>query len=76
MISGKGNPNDLHFLNRVSALYSNEAGVPTVVWLFINDTEEHIRGLLKYCIEAQVYGIVCFGMSMTLREGNREYFYN
>ena len=58
-----------------------DAGIPTVVWLspvlpFINDTEENIRGILEYCIEAEVYGIICFGMGMTLREGNREYFYS
>lgn len=57
-----------------------DAGIPTVVWLcpilpFINDTEENLRGILDYCIEAKVYGILCFGMGMTLREGNREYFY-
>ncbi len=58
----------------------NEAGLPTVVWMspilpFINDTEENIRGILDYCIRARVRGIVCFGMGLTLREGNREYFY-
>lgn len=42
---------------------------------FINDTEENIRGILNYCIEAKVHGIICFGMGLTLREGNREYFY-
>ena len=57
-----------------------EAGIPTVVWLspilpFINDTEENIRGIIKYCSEAKVYGVICFGMGLTLREGNREYFY-
>ena len=56
------------------------AGIPTVVWLspilpFLNDTEDNIRGILTMCIEAHVYGIICFGMGMTLREGNREYFY-
>ena len=56
------------------------AGIPTVVWLcpilpFINDTEDNIRGLLDYCIRAQVQGILCFGMGLTLRSGNREYFY-
>lgn len=55
-------------------------GIPTVVWLspilpFINDTEENMRGILDYCIEAKVHGIICFGMGLTLREGNREYFY-
>ncbi len=57
-----------------------DAGIPTVVWLcpilpFINDTQENLSGILDYCIEAKVYGILCFGMGMTLREGNREYFY-
>ena len=58
----------------------HEAGIPTVVWLspilpFINDTEENIRGVLEYCSGAGVKGIICFGMGLTLREGNREYFY-
>ncbi len=57
-----------------------DAGIPTVVWLtpilpFINDTKENISGILDLCIEAKVYGIICFGMGLTLREGNREYFY-
>lgn len=58
----------------------NENGIPTVVWLspilpYINDTEENIRGILKYCIEAKVKGIVVFGIGVTLRSGSREYFY-
>lgn len=57
-----------------------EAGIPTVVWLcpilpFINDTEENIRGILDCCAEAGVRGIICFGMGLTLRQGNRAYFY-
>lgn len=57
-----------------------DAGIPTVVWLspilpFINDTMDNLAGLLSYCIEAKVQGIICFGMGLTLREGNREYFY-
>lgn len=57
-----------------------DTGIPTVVWItpilpFINDTEENISGILDMCIEAKVYGIICFGMGLTLREGNREYFY-
>ena len=56
------------------------AGIPAVVWLcpvlpFINDTEENLRGILDMCIKAGVKGILCFGMGLTLREGNREYFY-
>lgn len=55
-------------------------GIPTIVWLdpilpFINDTKENIEGILGYCIKANVKGIICFGMGLTLREGNREYFY-
>lgn len=61
-------------------LQFKEAGIPTIVWLspilpFINDTEENIRGILDYCIRANVKGIICFGMGVTLREGDREYFY-
>ena len=57
-----------------------DAGIPTVVWLdpilpFINDTIENVSGLLDMCVEAKVKGIICFGMGLTLREGNREYFY-
>ena len=57
-----------------------ENNIPTVVWLspilpFINDTKENIEGILDYCVRANVRGILCFGMGMTLREGNREYFY-
>ena len=56
-------------------------GIPTVVWLspilpFINDTRENIEGILDYCIRAGVHGIICFGMGVTLREGDREYFYD
>ena len=58
-----------------------DAGIPTVVWLspilpFINDTEDNITDILDMCIEAKVYGVICFGMGLTLREGNREYFYS
>lgn len=58
----------------------NENGIPTVVWLtpilpFINDTKENIDGIIDYCVKANVYGIICFGMGVTLRDGDREYFY-
>lgn len=57
-----------------------DSGIPTVVWLcpilpFINDTKENIAGIMDYCTDAKVYGVICFGMGLTLREGNREYFY-
>ena len=58
----------------------NQNNIPTVVWFtpilpFINDTEENLTGILDYCVKANVYGIICFGMGVTLRDGNREYFY-
>ena len=57
-----------------------DAGIPTVVWLcpilpYINDTKENIEGILQSCMEADVKGVICFNMGVTLREGNREYFY-
>lgn len=66
---------------RVAALHQfRNAGIPTVVWLcpilpYINDTKENIEGILQSCIEAGVKGVICFNMGLTLREGNREYFY-
>ena len=58
-----------------------DANIQTIVWLtpilpFINDTEENLIGILNYCKQARVKGIICFGMGLTLREGNREYFYS
>lgn len=57
-----------------------EAGIPTVVWLspilpFLNDTEENLQRILGDCFAAGVKGIINFGMGVTLRAGNREYFY-
>ena len=55
-------------------------GIPTVAWLtpilpFINDTPENIRAILEACERVRVKGIICFDMGVTLREGDREYFY-
>ncbi|MBQ4650992.1 MAG: radical SAM protein [Firmicutes bacterium] len=56
-------------------------GIPAVVWLapilpFINDTEKNLQPILEGCRDAGVKGIICFGMGLTLRDGNREYFYS
>ena len=56
------------------------AGIPAVVWLtpvlpFLSDTEENLRAVLELCFDAGVRGIVWFGAGMTLREGDREYYY-
>jgi DNA repair photolyase len=75
-------PNVATTKRRVEVLnIMRENNIPTIVWLdpilpFINDTEENLRGLLEYCIQAQVYGIIFFGLGVTLREGDREYFYS
>lgn len=55
--------------------------IPAVVWLspflpFINDTEHNVRRLMEICVQEKVCGIICFGIGLTLREGNREYFYS
>lgn len=66
---------------RVEALKAfQRAGVPTVVWLcpilpFLNDTPQNIHAIVDACADAGVKGIINFGMGVTLREGNREYFY-
>ena len=74
-------PNVSTTAERFAALMKlKEAGIPTVVWLcpilpFLNDTAENINRLLDCCEQAGVRGIVQFGMGVTLRQGNREYFY-
>ena len=74
-------PNVSTTKERFEALLTlRDAGISTVVWLtpllpYINDTEENLLGILNYCKEAKVYGILCFGIGVTLRDGNREYFY-
>ena len=74
-------PNVSTTKKRFEALLTlRDAGISTVVWLtpllpYINDTEENLLGILNYCKEAKVYGILCFGIGVTLRDGNREYFY-
>ena len=74
-------PNVCSSRRRIQALKEfQRAGVPTVVWLcpvipFLNDTEENIRCLVEACADTGVKGIIQFGMGLTLREGNREYFY-
>ena len=59
----------------------SEAGINTYVWLtpilpFINDSLDNLRGILNLCKEAKVKGIILFNFGVTLRDGNREYFYS
>lgn len=41
----------------------------------MNDVLTNTNGILDYCVEPGLKGIICFDMEVTLREGNREYFY-
>ena len=74
-------PNVCNTQRRVEVLEALRArNIPTIVWLspllpFLNDTEDNLRAILDACIRAEVKGVVCFGMGMTLREGDREYYY-
>lgn len=74
-------PNVSTTKERFDALMTfKQAGIPTLVWFspilpFINDTAKNLNGILDYCIEAGVKGIICFDMGLTLRDGDREYFY-
>ncbi len=74
-------PNVCNTKRRIEVLeIMQERGIPTVVWLtpilpFINDTEENITSLINECVRTGVKGIIDFGMGLTLREGDREYYY-
>lgn len=74
-------PNVSTTVERYQALKEMQRnGIPTVVWFspvlpFINDTEENLRGILEYCFDVGVKGIMCFGIGTTIRDGDREYFY-
>ena len=74
-------PNVCNTQRRVEVLDEmRKRGIPTIVWLtpilpFINDTEENIKAILEACAQVKVKGIICFDMGLTLREGDREYYY-
>lgn len=63
----------------VLKIMQNE-GIPTVVWItpllpHINGTVENVRSLMAACIECGVHGIILFGAGLTLRDGDRQYYY-
>ena len=74
-------PNVCNTKRRIRVLeIMRERGIPTVVWMtpilpFINDTEENITAILNECSRVGVKGVLAFGMGLTLREGDREYYY-
>lgn len=75
-------PNVCTTKRRVEVLKTlRDEGIETVVWLcpilpYINDTEDNINAILDFCIDAGVKAILCHEMGLTLRSGNREYFYS
>lgn len=74
-------PNVCNTKRRIEVLEKmQERGIPTVVWLtpilpFINDTPENIEAILNECVRVGVKGVIDFGMGLTLRDGDREYYY-
>lgn len=74
-------PNVCPTSRRVEVLKKlNENNIPAVVWLspilpYINDTEENINSILDCCINENVKGVLNLDMGLSLRKGNREYFY-
>ena len=74
-------PNVCNTKRRIEVLEEmKKRGIPTIVWLtpilpFINDTKENITAILNECVRVGVKGVIDFGMGLTLRDGDREYYY-
>ena len=74
-------PNVCNTKRRIEVLEKmQKRGIPTIVWItpilpFINDTRENVEAILRECARVGVKGIIDFGMGLTLREGDREYYY-
>ena len=74
-------PNVCNTTRRIEVLEKmREKGIPAVVWLtpilpFINDTADNITSILNECVRVGVKGVIDFGMGLTLRDGDREYYY-
>ncbi len=59
----------------------NKRNIDTVVCIspilpYINDSVENIRHILNYCKKAGVKAIITFGLVLSLKETNRDDFYN
>ncbi|MBQ6660041.1 MAG: radical SAM protein [Lachnospiraceae bacterium] len=74
-------PNVCNTKRRIEVLAEMQKhGIPTIVWLtpilpYINDTAENVGAILDECVRVGVKGILSFGMGLTLRDGDREYYY-
>lgn len=61
-------------------LEMKKRGIPTIIWFtpqlpFLNDTVENVRAIVEMGARAGVRGMISFGMGLTLRSGDREYYY-
>jgi DNA repair photolyase len=80
-LSRKIEPNVVNSRRRYEVLKEfQKRGIPVVVWMtpilpYLTDTKENIETILDWCIDAGVKGIICFNIGMTLRDGDREYYY-
>ena len=74
-------PNVCNTKRRIEVLEEmHKRRIPTLVWItpilpFINDSKENLMPILEECARVGVKGIIDFGMGLTLREGDREYYY-
>lgn len=74
-------PNVCNTKRRIDVLEEmQKRGITTYVWMtpilpYINDNEENIQSILEECVRVGVRGIICYDMGLTLREGDREYYY-
>lgn len=74
-------PNVCNTKRRIDVLEEmQKRGIHTYVWMtpilpYINDNEENIQSILEECVRVGVKGIICYDMGLTLREGDREYYY-
>ena len=74
-------PNVCNTKRRIEVLEIMQSrGIPTIVWMtpllpFINDTVDNVRSILSECVRVGVKGVICYDMGLTLRDGDREYYY-
>lgn len=74
-------PNVCNTKRRIEVLEKmQKRGIPTIVWLtpilpFINDNEDNVTSIMSECARTGVKGVIDVGMGLTLREGDREYYY-
>lgn len=64
-------------LRDIDLLRSINRKAKAVVQMTMTTFDESLCKIVEpnYCIKADVKGIICFDMGVTLREGDREYFY-